>query len=324
MKLPEGLPLLPPNTYYGGQLKDHEGEVSGYIFEMGLESWTHFLKGLVGMKDFPNEGSANWHIALPLPEEDEYDKADKIRESQKARIRRDSGKPEEDAIRTKQMGQVYIASDGERSAIGATSGDARQAVKDMQEDIKPEGGMSAQPRETPMTECDECGKPLDAIDAEELHGTCMDCEAKHYVTPCLVQPSETKRMDRNYDYIPSSVANQADNYLRAKGFTATAEALRSELTTMRVEADELREENRRLREWQPIESVPKDGTAVMVKLPGSDIPVIVRWDDALQMAYGPKWVNCWDGELLGWFELPTHWFPLPTAPENHNYKGIEQ
>lgn len=56
----------------------------------------------------------------------------------------DSGDPGQPPIRTKQMGAVAIAGDGERSAIGKTEDDARQAVEEMRQ--PPSGQETATPR----------------------------------------------------------------------------------------------------------------------------------------------------------------------------------
>lgn len=58
--------------------------------------------------------------------------------------------------------------------------------------------------------------------------------------------------------------------------------------------------------WQPIESAPKDGSDVLLSSP--------HW-------HGDVVVGCWSFE--GWRDRedsdklePTHWMPLPAAPEN--------
>lgn len=74
--------------------------------------------------------------------------------------------------------------------------------------------------------------------------------------------------------------------------------------------DELEREARRL-QWQPIESAPRDGTAILAMLPDSDMPAIIRWTDATGMAYAPCWFIVWDGEHLGKYSQPTMWMHLP-------------
>lgn len=94
------------------------------------------------------------------------------------------------------------------------------------------------------------------------------------------------------------------------------------LTDLRKEFAELKKQN----QWQPIETAPKDGTEVFV------------YDAADKKIYRAKWyldeeVQEWDAEDLeaGFYELnkcfenyddyfmalgnPTHWMPLPKAPE---------
>ena len=69
----------------------------------------------------------------------------------------------------------------------------------------------------------------------------------------------------------------------------------------------------RLSEWQPIETAPKDGTLVLVAHPvtmRSDTDQIVRvaWMKDGLWASHP---SCW----LVNEHMPTHWMPLPPAPE---------
>lgn len=60
-------------------------------------------------------------------------------------------------------------------------------------------------------------------------------------------------------------------------------------------------------EWKPIETAPRDDTAVLGKLPDSDIPMPVRYRNG-------KWVVTWDLHPLSQYDIPTHWMPLPDAP----------
>ena len=55
--------------------------------------------------------------------------------------------------------------------------------------------------------------------------------------------------------------------------------------------------------WKPIESAPRDGTAILAKLPDSDCPVVIN--------HGPKgWMVAWDNYNLGVSNAPTHWQAL--------------
>lgn len=59
------------------------------------------------------------------------------------------------------------------------------------------------------------------------------------------------------------------------------------------------------RAWQPIETAPKDGTAVLGVLTGSELPHIIRY---LRGA----WLIAWDGyDLSASCDAPTHWRALP-------------
>ena len=66
-------------------------------------------------------------------------------------------------------------------------------------------------------------------------------------------------------------------------------------------------------EWQPIETAPKDGSAILSWPTGSmfkddTFSYVVRWCG---------WRECWieaAGEEYQGFE-PTHWMPLPPPPK---------
>lgn len=66
-------------------------------------------------------------------------------------------------------------------------------------------------------------------------------------------------------------------------------------------------------EWQPIETAPKDGTAIWVATifsghgTGCMEPVRTHYHH-----YG-EWTNIYTGNSINW--KPTHWQPLPEAPK---------
>jgi hypothetical protein len=67
-------------------------------------------------------------------------------------------------------------------------------------------------------------------------------------------------------------------------------------------------------EWQPIETAPKDGTAILIwpaqsSFTGDDtISYVVRWHD-----WKEAWIEA-SGEEYDTF-YPTHWMPLPPPPK---------
>lgn len=75
-------------------------------------------------------------------------------------------------------------------------------------------------------------------------------------------------------------------------------------------------------EWQPIETAPKDGKAVLICSPGNRVAVAFYGDEAF---IGNGWhvtVPCMGGWGSGsdthihWPEdQPTHWQPLPEPPQ---------
>ena len=72
------------------------------------------------------------------------------------------------------------------------------------------------------------------------------------------------------------------------------------------------------REWQTIETAPKDGSWVM--LAGGD--VYGMWDGdeppcVVGQHVNDAWHLAWyDGGWLGEYFWPTHWMPLPAPLEN--------
>jgi hypothetical protein len=94
-----------------------------------------------------------------------------------------------------------------------------------------------------------------------------------------------------------------------------AEEAHGRLQRASLEIERLRSE----REWRPIETVPKDGTSVLV-CGDYDAPHVAAW-------YGHRWISkgC-DGRAISSesdfgidYQVPgplTHWQPLPAPPED--------
>lgn len=57
--------------------------------------------------------------------------------------------------------------------------------------------------------------------------------------------------------------------------------------------------------WQPIETAPKDGTFVLLYSP-------ILFGEQMVVAYYE--LGRWN-DLMGRVPQPTHWMPLPKAPE---------
>ena len=66
--------------------------------------------------------------------------------------------------------------------------------------------------------------------------------------------------------------------------------------------------------WQPIETAPKDGTQVDVWCPelGGGYRVADAWVD-----HAGNW-RCYFDNNVRWAHQPTHWRPLPPAPDAHD------
>lgn len=73
-------------------------------------------------------------------------------------------------------------------------------------------------------------------------------------------------------------------------------------------------------EWQPIETAPKDGTAVLLWFENSHAPVIgsyhssERYDHGKLVYSNAYW--SWNGSWMipGKLPAPTHWSRLPSGP----------
>ena len=70
-------------------------------------------------------------------------------------------------------------------------------------------------------------------------------------------------------------------------------------------------------EWQPIETAPKDGTAILVTC--GELFAVVEWDEHAASYPSNEGVGWRDAGDIGWAgtqgHMPTHWMPLPQPPE---------
>lgn len=57
--------------------------------------------------------------------------------------------------------------------------------------------------------------------------------------------------------------------------------------------------------WQPMHTAPKDGTAVLALMDASDVPQSVRYNNG--------WRIAWDNHLIGGWDGPLRWMPLPAT-----------
>jgi hypothetical protein len=80
--------------------------------------------------------------------------------------------------------------------------------------------------------------------------------------------------------------------------------------------------DRRLNEWQPIETAPKDGTVILLWSRYASHPTTAAWE-------GDRWVCQADGHsaiesqsdfgtTYREFDVPSHWRPLPAPPADEN------
>lgn len=62
--------------------------------------------------------------------------------------------------------------------------------------------------------------------------------------------------------------------------------------------------------WQPIETAPKDGTEILLWVPGGFV-----WHAVMAFSNG-MWADRYTGRPLPFLKVPTHWMPLPKPPED--------
>jgi hypothetical protein len=76
-----------------------------------------------------------------------------------------------------------------------------------------------------------------------------------------------------------------------------------------------------VKQWQPIETAPRDGTDILLAFPGYKRACIGHYYDRTEMKFGQV-----VRESRGWHDgywlhigdevpEPTHWMPLPTLPD---------
>ena len=63
-----------------------------------------------------------------------------------------------------------------------------------------------------------------------------------------------------------------------------------------------------MKEWQPIETAPKDGTFVILHVPHAEPPVSIGFYDG-----GPEWLIV-EGDIMATSCFPDIWMPLPAPP----------
>lgn len=73
-------------------------------------------------------------------------------------------------------------------------------------------------------------------------------------------------------------------------------------------------------EWEPIETAPKDGTAVLLISMAAvkPDPVIGHWSDddgKFRDGYADDWYALAARGIRGWHDLASHWQPLPSSPQ---------
>ena len=73
--------------------------------------------------------------------------------------------------------------------------------------------------------------------------------------------------------------------------------------------------------WQPMKTAPKDGTAVLVLMDGSDAPHAARWisgpesPHAVGDATTPGWRLTWDHWQVPEHDGPRYWMHCPDDPD---------
>lgn len=69
--------------------------------------------------------------------------------------------------------------------------------------------------------------------------------------------------------------------------------------------------------WRPIESAPKDGTAILLLYKGHAVEALWECVDSGDGESGKQPAYRWSSEFdfFGYGTEPTHWMPLPEPPE---------
>lgn len=70
-------------------------------------------------------------------------------------------------------------------------------------------------------------------------------------------------------------------------------------------------------DWQPIESAPKDGTAIWV----ADLKAGAMEPVRTQRWYYGEWTNIYTDNSISW--KPTHWQPLPPCCPSNEIPAAE-
>lgn len=122
-------------------------------------------------------------------------------------------------------------------------------------------------------------------------------------------------------------ASSVCQYLHHQGLDVIPD-LDTEIVRLKEERDRLATDVERLRadaeryRWRPMRTAPKDGTAVLVLLDGSDIPRGVRWISspkdprATAQFSAPGWYMTWDSTRINDFEGPHYWMHCPEDPDD--------
>ena len=100
---------------------------------------------------------------------------------------------------------------------------------------------------------------------------------------------------------------------QAQTVDLSAPAMRSELVRLREleqQRDAALERVRELTEWRPMETAPRDGTAILLVESFGESRVIARWVDETWAS-----VCAYSGTFYTDDDFYHSWLPLPPAPE---------
>lgn len=170
----------------------------------------------------------------------------------------------------------------------------------------------------------------DEADEWLYHDVCPERRAGITVEP-LVPLSQLQAAEAERDYALEAEDEAKDcfwaiypEWVQAKGHGISTEAARTILAE-RAEAAEAEVSKLKAQvEWQPIETAPKDGTAVIIAVPDrahTDFIVGEAYFDPEHYGDGDWWwANTDYGDYHGGpvsevnYNHPTHWRPLPAPP----------
>lgn len=188
--------------------------------------------------------------------------------------------------------------------------------------------------ETTLAPCPFCGgATFTRISAHAVRVHCQDCDGvgprgsceiaaaqlwnrrAALSTPASTGEGEVERLkadlkdEINFDLntrvnkVPESVVDQVVDLLAERGVLTIAALPPSSGQSSGI-SGELNPSSG----WEPIETAPRDGTRILIEVPGHEHPVVIGWQD-------PDFTNLTD-DAGNFYPNATLWQPLPPPPSS--------